>query len=131
LSSGTRYLFVVRARDQAGNKSIPSEVMFKTTGPSSEPEPLAPCVTITPNTSTSALLQWTFEDGEKNIAGVRITVNGEYHSDVVLPFKSKLLKDLVPGVKYTITVIAYTLFVTQLSEPTAVVYEPQNVLTTC
>jgi chitodextrinase len=127
LNSGSRYLFVVRAQDASGNESIPSEVMFKTTGPSVYPEPLAPKLTITPKTSASALLEWMFEAGGEPPTGVRITINGVYYSDVPASQKSELLKDLVPGDEYTITVYAYTFLAAQISEPATLVYEPKDV----
>jgi len=127
LNSGSRYLFVVRARDAAGNESIPSEVVFKTTGSSAHPEPLAPSVTRTPRTSTSVLLEWMFKDVEEISVGVRIVVDGVYHSDVFVPFKSKLLENLVPDTEYMIAVYAYTLLAAQISEPTTFIYEPKDV----
>ncbi|WP_458128230.1 fibronectin type III domain-containing protein [Pseudomonas sp. Z2-11] len=123
LSTGSRYLFVVRAEDAAGNRSIPREVMFKTKGPASGQEIPAPRVTLNPQTSSSALLQWEYETGDT--VGMRITVNGEYHSDVSRPLKTKMLKNLLPGVSNTITVMAYTILAGDLSEPTVLVHTPQ------
>lgn len=117
LNSGSRYLFVVRAQDAAGNESIPSEVMFRTTGTSTKPEPLTPKINVYPTTSTSAVLEWTFEDTEEPPAGVRITLNGVYYSDVLAVLKSTLLENLVPDTEYTIAVYAYTDLALQISEP--------------
>jgi chitodextrinase len=125
LNSGSRYLFVVRAQDAAGNESIPSEVMFKTTG-SSFPEPLAPRVTYTPLTSTSVLLEWTFEAEGIAAAGARITINGDYHSDVFVPNQSLLLEGLVVESEYTITVIAYTTLAMRISDAATSIYVPKD-----
>ncbi|WLG97183.1 fibronectin type III domain-containing protein [Pseudomonas sp. FP198] len=86
-----------------------------------------PRVTLTPQTSTSALLTWTFEDGDKLGYGIRITVNGDYHGDVFLPARSKRLENLELGTEYTITIIAYTMFAQNLSKPTILNYEPKDV----
>jgi chitodextrinase len=125
LNSGSRYLFVVRAQDAAGNESIPSEVMFKTTG-SSSPEPLAPRVTYTPQTSTSVLLEWTFEAEGMSAAGARININGDYHTDVFVPNQSLLLEGLVVESEYTITVIAYTTLAMRISEAATFSYVPKD-----
>jgi chitodextrinase len=125
LTSGAYHWVFVRARDKDGNASVGSPTaVFKTTGQAPSPRPSPPEASITVLTSTSARLEWQYEDGIPD-SGVRILINQEHFRDVLL-LNAIVLNDLIPDVEYSISVSTFDLY-GQLSEPTILVHEPRDV----
>ncbi|MGE8149937.1 fibronectin type III domain-containing protein [Pseudomonas vancouverensis] len=127
LTSGVYHFAYVRARDKAGNLSLPSEMaVFKTTGPSPAPRPSAPVANIVPLTSTTVRLEWKYNQDDAPGTGVRILLNDEFLKDVLI-LDSYRLKDLLPDREYSISISLFDLF-GQLSNPTVLLYEPKDLV---
>jgi chitodextrinase len=124
LTSGAYHWVFVRARDKQGNVSAGSRpISFKTTGQAPSPRPSAPVANITALTSTSARLDWEYEDDIPD-SGVRILINEEHFRDVLL-LNSIVLNDLIPNTEYSISVSKFDVY-GQLSEPTMLIFEPRD-----
>jgi hypothetical protein len=125
LTSGAYHWVFVRARDKEGNTSQASQrTVFKTTGQAPSPRPSPPEASITALTSTSARLEWQYQE-DIPITGVRILLNDEHLIDMIL-LNATVLKNLIPNAEYSISVAAFDIY-GQLSEPTILVYEPKDV----
>ncbi|MBK5355869.1 fibronectin type III domain-containing protein [Pseudomonas sp. TH41] len=125
LTSGAYHWVFVRARDKDGNASAgSSSTVFTTTGQAPSPRPSPPEASITALTSTSARLEWQYQEGIPD-SGARILINEEHFADVLL-LNAIVLNDLSPNVEYSISVSIFDIF-GQLSEPTMLVYEPRDV----
>jgi chitodextrinase len=124
LTSGAYHWVFVRARDKQGNVSAGSRpIAFKTTGQAPSPRPSAPVASITALTSTSAQLDWEYEDDIPD-SGVRILINEEHFRDVLL-LNRIVLNDLIPNTEYSISVSKFDVY-GQLSEPTMLIFEPRD-----
>lgn len=130
LYPGTHYYVWVCALDKAGNLSSASPIaFFKTTGQAPRLPPPAPQAHITEATSTSALLNLSYpasEVGEEIPTGMRILINGDYHSNVLSGFKVLRLTDLKPNREHIIELRSFGL-IGQLSEPTTLVHVPKDI----
>ncbi|WP_434697301.1 fibronectin type III domain-containing protein [Pseudomonas sp. Z1-14] len=124
LKRGVWYLATVRAEDEAGNVSVPSEVWFQTTGVASKPRPTPPIdINIVHTSSTSVEINWSFEHAGTGVLGVVIKVDDEYLDPVLEPHYQKQLENLVPGTEYSITLITLNWLNGQFSEPTTLTFE--------
>lgn len=126
LAPGAYHYVFVRGRDKDGNLSQRSPTsVFKTTGQAPAPRPNAPTVSISALSSSSAKLEWTFAQGDA-ATGVRIMKDDEHLQDVLF-IQGIHLNNLIPDTEYRISVSAFDIY-GQLSEPTVVVYEPQDLI---
>lgn len=125
LTAGVYHLAAVRARDKEGNFSaLSSHVGFKTTGQPPLPRPATPAIKITPRASTTAYLEWSFDESVGRPIGARIMMNGGWLLDVHLP--GILIPSLAPDTEYTFSVHAFDVY-KQLSEPATLVYVPKDI----
>lgn len=125
LTSGAYHWVYVRARDKEGNVSgISPRTVFQTTGQAPSPRPSPPEASITALTSTSARLEWQYQEDIPD-SGVRILINEEHFKDVLL-LNAIVLNDLIPHAEYSISVSTFDVF-GQLSEPTTLVYESRDI----
>jgi hypothetical protein len=128
LKRGVWYLATVRAEDEAGNVSAPSEVWFQTTGEASKPRPLPPIdIKISGTSSTSASFYWGFEHSGTLALGVVIKVDDEYLDPVLEPHYYKELENLVPGAEYSITLITVNRLTGLFSEPVTFIHEQKDI----
>ncbi|MGH8386736.1 MAG: fibronectin type III domain-containing protein [Pseudomonas sp.] len=127
LTSGAYHWVAVRARDNEGNTSGYSPIsVFKTTGQAPSPKPPPPVVSITALTSTSARMEWRYQDNFA-YSGARIMINEEHFADVLL-MPGVVLQNLTPDTEYSISVSTFDVY-GQISEPTLLVHEPRDVTT--
>lgn len=126
LTSGAFHYVIIQAQDSDGNFSAPSKAaVFKTTGQAPSARPSPPKASITGVTSTSAKLEWLFQDDIPD-SGVRILIDDQHYKDVLL-IPSIVLKDLSPNVEYKISISLFDVY-GQLSDPTILVYEPRDTI---
>jgi hypothetical protein len=126
LTGGAYHWVFVRARDKEGNASASSRpIAFKTSGQAPSPRPSRPEASITALTSTSARLEWKYEDDIPD-SGVRILINDEHFRDVLL-LNGIELNNLFANTEYSISVSTFDVY-GQLSEPAMLVYEPKDIV---
>ncbi|MDB5998237.1 MAG: hypothetical protein JWP42_5373 [Pseudomonas sp.] len=125
---GSHQCVYVQAEDKDGNLSIPSErTLFRMTGPADDFYP-APVAFITPETSTTARLDWSYPDLTFLPLGVMITKDGEHVETIrSVAITSTILRNLTPGFVHVIEVFGFNAF-GFFSEPTILSIEARDLV---
>ena len=109
LQPGTAYTFTVKAKDAAGNVSLPSQVTATTSAPGDEKDetpPTAPGALSVTNVSESSIsLSWAASTDNVGVAGYVITFADDVAA-VETADTQATINGLQPGTEYTFTVKA-------------------------